>query len=138
MDASANPRRDGADGPSCTLCRRFVDGMKREDWAELGVDADGDPMGAPAYHPRALLSVWLYGFMTGVRSTRKLETLSRPDTLPVAYGIAASGPQHPVAFLQEPPPGDEESVQAGAPFRMELGTWLPGCGRDEGEGQCCE
>ena len=52
----------------------FVDGMKREDWAELGVDADGDPMGAPAYHPRALLSVWLYGFMTGVRSTRMLET----------------------------------------------------------------
>ena len=34
-------------------------------------------MGAPAYHPRALLGVWLYGFMTGVRSCRKLEAACR-------------------------------------------------------------
>ena len=41
-----------------------------EDWTELGVQPDGEPLGAPAYHPRALLSVWLYGFMTNVRSCR--------------------------------------------------------------------
>ena len=46
----------------------IVDALNKEDWSELGVDIDGDSMGAPAYHPRALLSVWLYGFMTGVRS----------------------------------------------------------------------
>ena len=46
----------------------FVDALDRDGWAELGVDIDGDALGAPAYHPRALLSVWLYGFMTGVRS----------------------------------------------------------------------
>ena len=51
----------------------FVDVLDRGEWAELGVDIDGDVLGAPAYHPRALLSVWLYGFMTGVRSCRKLE-----------------------------------------------------------------
>ena len=43
----------------------FVDGLDREGWAELGVEIEGDPLGAPAYHPRALLCVWLYGFMTG-------------------------------------------------------------------------
>ncbi|MCE2458920.1 MAG: hypothetical protein J4G14_14090, partial [Dehalococcoidia bacterium] len=49
----------------------FVDALDREGWAELEVQIDGDPMGAPAYHPHALLSVWLYGFMTGVRSCRR-------------------------------------------------------------------
>ena len=38
----------------------IVDALNKEDWSELGVDIDGDSMGAPAYHPRALLSVWLY------------------------------------------------------------------------------
>jgi len=39
----------------------FVDAKEREDWTELGVAIDGDLMGTPAFHPRALLSVWLYG-----------------------------------------------------------------------------
>ena len=51
----------------------FADALDRDDWAELEVEIDGEVLGAPAYHPRALLSVWLYGFMTGVRSCRKLE-----------------------------------------------------------------
>lgn len=55
----------------------FVDSMDRKAWAELGVGLDGEPLGAPAYHPRALLSVWLYGFMTGTRSSRKLEAACR-------------------------------------------------------------
>ena len=59
----------------------FVDALDREDWLELVVKPDGDPMGAPAYHPRALLSVWLYGFMTNVRSCRKLEAACR-DQIP--------------------------------------------------------
>ena len=45
----------------------FVDALDKEGWAKLGVEINGDPLGAPAYHPRALLCVWLYGFMTGVR-----------------------------------------------------------------------
>ena len=59
----------------------FVDALEREIWAELGVEIEGNPLGAPAYHPRALLSVWLYGFMTGVRSCRKLEAACR-DQIP--------------------------------------------------------
>ena len=69
----------------------FVDALDREGWAELGVEIDGDPMGAPAYHPRALLNVWLYGFMTGVRSCRKLEAACR-DQIPYLW---LTGWQHP-------------------------------------------
>ena len=69
----------------------FVDALDRDAWAELGVDIEGDLMGAPAYHPRALLSVWLYGFMTGVRSCRKLEAACR-DQIPYLW---LTGWQHP-------------------------------------------
>ena len=69
----------------------FVDALGRDGWAELGVDIDGDAMGAPAYHPRALLSVWLYGFMTGVRSCRKLEAACRDQ---ISY-LWLTGWQHP-------------------------------------------
>jgi len=37
----------------------FVDAMDRSSWSELGIGLDGEALGAPAYHPRALLSVWL-------------------------------------------------------------------------------
>ena len=69
----------------------FVDALDREGWSELGVEIEGDPLGAPAYHPRALLSVWLYGFMTGVRSCRKLEAACR-DQIPYLW---LTGWQHP-------------------------------------------
>lgn len=60
---------------------RFVDALGRDDWVELGVEPEGDALGAPSYHPRALLSVWLSGFMTSVRSCRKLEAAGR-DQIP--------------------------------------------------------
>ena len=69
----------------------FVDALDRDAWAELGVDIEGDSMGASAYHPRALLSVWLYGFMTGVRSCRKLDAACR-DQIPYLW---LTGWQHP-------------------------------------------
>ena len=55
------------------------------------VEIEGDPLGASAYHPRALLSVWLYGFMTGVGSSRKLEVACR-DQIPYLW---LTGWQHP-------------------------------------------
>ena len=69
----------------------FVDALGRDGWSELGVEIGGDPLGAPAYHPRALLSVWLYGFMTGVRSCRKLEAACRDQ---ISY-LWLTGWQHP-------------------------------------------
>jgi len=53
----------------------------------------GDPMGAPAYHPHALLSVWVYGFMTGVRSSRRLEAACR-DQIPYRWLSGNQQPDH--------------------------------------------
>ncbi len=71
----------------------FVDGLGREEWAELGVEIDGGPLGAPAYHPRALLGVWIYGFMTNVRSCRKLEAACR-DQIPYLWLTGRQQPDH--------------------------------------------
>ena len=69
----------------------FVDALGHENWKELGVEIEGDLLGAPSYHPRALLSVWLFGFMTGIRSSRKLEAACR-DQIPYLW---LTGWQHP-------------------------------------------
>ena len=68
-----------------------MDALGREEWAKLGVEIDGDPLGAPAYHPRALLCMWIYGFMTNVHSCRKLESACR-DQIPYLW---LTGWQHP-------------------------------------------
>ena len=62
----------------------FVDAIDGEGCADLGVAMEGDPLGAPGYHPRALLCLWLYGFMTGVGSCRKLEVACR-DQIPYLW-----------------------------------------------------
>jgi transposase len=69
----------------------FVDELNHSAWRELGVDPEGEALGAPAYDHRALLSVWLYGFMTGIRSCRKLEAACR-DQVPYLW---LTGWQHP-------------------------------------------
>ncbi len=80
-----------ADDHPARFVAEFVDGLDQASWADMGVTLDGDPLGAPAYHPRALLSVWLYGFMTGMRSSRKLEAACR-DQIPYLW---LRGWQHP-------------------------------------------
>ena len=66
-----------------------VDNLDGSFWQKLG--GLEEPLGAPAYHPRSLLSVWLYGFMTGTRSSRKLEAGCR-DQIPYLW---LTGWQHP-------------------------------------------
>lgn len=70
-----------------------VDSLKQSFWDKLGISLDGEPLGAPAYHPRALLGVWLYGFMTGTRSTRKLEAACR-DQVPYLWLTGWQRPDH--------------------------------------------
>ena len=71
----------------------FVDKLDRETWIELGISPEGEQLGSPAYHPRALLSVWLYGFMTGTRSSRKLEAACR-DHVPYLWLTGWQRPDH--------------------------------------------
>ena len=86
----------------------FVDALDRDAWAELGVDIEGDSMGAPAYHPRALLSVWLWLHDRCALVPKAGGGLPGPDTVPVADRVAASRPQYPVAVLQRASAGHEE------------------------------
>jgi len=71
----------------------FVDGLDRAEWGKLGVAPDGAVRGAPGYHPRVVLGVWLYGFMTGVRSSRKLEAACR-DQVPYLWLTGWQRPDH--------------------------------------------
>jgi transposase len=73
----------GEDHPA-RFVAAFVDGLTQSEWGELGVDTEDRARGAPACHPWALLSVWLYGFMTGVSSSRKLEGVCR-DQVPYLW-----------------------------------------------------
>lgn len=71
----------------------FVQALKRSEWATMEIAIDGDPLGAPSYDPHTLLCVWLYGFMTGVRSSRKLEGACR-DQLPYLWLTGWEHPDH--------------------------------------------
>src|SRR4051812_3451045 len=71
----------------------FVDGLSRREWGALGVAPDGAERGALAYHPRVLLGVWLYGFMSGTRSSGQLERACR-DQLPYLWLTGWQRPDH--------------------------------------------
>jgi transposase len=71
----------------------FLDALDQSQWLELGVNTEGEALGAPAYHPKALLAVWLYGFMMSIRSSRKLEIACR-DQLPFLWLTAWQRPDH--------------------------------------------
>jgi transposase len=61
--------------------------------AQWGVTESGKVEGRPSYHVLMLLSVWLYGFMTGVRSTRKLEAACR-EQIPYLWLTGNQRPDH--------------------------------------------
>src|SRR4030042_6705765 len=71
----------------------IVDSLDQSMWEKLGISLNGEALGAPAYHPRALLSVWLYGFMTSTRSSRKLESACR-DQMPYLWLTGWQPPDH--------------------------------------------
>ena len=71
----------------------FVDSLDASVWDELGIRLEGDPFGAAAYHPRLLMAVWLYGFMSGIRSARKLERACW-EQLPYMWLANCQRPDH--------------------------------------------
>ena len=70
-----------------------MDDLDAEAWEELGIDLKGNPRGAGAYDPRALLSIWVYGFMTGVRPVRDLELACR-ERVPFMWLAGGQTPDH--------------------------------------------
>lgn len=76
----------------------FVDGLSL---SKLGVKQSDAPRGGLEYDVKLLLSAWLYGFMTGVRSTRRLEQLSY-ENLPMIWLLGGQHPDHSTLgrFLQ--------------------------------------
>lgn len=71
----------------------FVEGLDATTWAELAIVVTGEARGAPAYDARVLLGAWLYGFMSGVRSSRKLEMACR-DQVPYLWLTGWQRPDH--------------------------------------------
>jgi transposase len=76
----------------------FVDSL---DLSELGLRQNTAPRGALEYDVRVLLSAWVYGFMTRVRSTRRLEQLAY-ENLPMIWLLGGQRPDHSTLarFLQ--------------------------------------
>jgi len=70
--------------------RDFVDAL---DLSELGFLQRKSDIGRPNYASGLLLSVWLYGYMTGVRSSRKLEQACRSD-MGFIWLTGNNGPDH--------------------------------------------
>lgn len=71
----------------------FVDELHAAEWAALGIVPDGHAGGAPAYDPRALLGAWLFGFMSGIRSCRKLAVACAEQT-PFLWLTGGQRPDH--------------------------------------------
>jgi transposase len=71
----------------------FVEELSDAEWMALGIAPDGHPGGAPAYDPRALLGAWLYGFMCGIRSSRKLATAC-VEEIPFLWLTGGQRPDH--------------------------------------------
>jgi transposase len=77
---------------------RFVAQMVEQFDAQWWRDEFGEPPGGAltgpaAYSPEGLLAIWMYGFMTGVRSTRKLEAACR-EQVPFMWLAGYQTPDH--------------------------------------------
>jgi transposase len=71
----------------------FVDSLSLDFWQKMKILIEGEALGAPGYHPRVLLSIWLYGFMTRTHASRKLEGACR-DQIPYLWLTGWQQPDH--------------------------------------------
>ncbi len=113
-----------ADHPA-RFVAEFVDGLDGTWWQTFGEDLEGEALGAPAYDPRALLSIWVYGFMTGVRSSRKLELACR-EQLPYLWLTGMQTPDHNTLwrFYQEHRPRMRELFRQTVRTAVKTGLLL--------------
>lgn len=70
-----------AAGHPARFVAAWLDELTSADWSVLGIALTPARKDEARYAPQALLAVWVYGFMTGIRSSRWLETTCR-DQIP--------------------------------------------------------
>ncbi len=68
----------------------FVDALPL---AEMGLRNEPAPRGGVEYDTRVMLAAWIYGFMTRVRSTRRLEVAAQ-ENLPLIWLLGGQHPDH--------------------------------------------
>lgn len=71
----------------------WLDDLPPETWTAMGIALRPASRGEARYAPPALLAIWVYGFMVGIRSTRALETACR-DQLPFRWLSGNQTPDH--------------------------------------------
>jgi len=79
----------GADN-EVRMIELFVEGLSME---ELGFKTDFVENGRPAYHPKDLLKLYLYGYMNRIRSSRELEKETRRN-IEVMWLLKGLNPDH--------------------------------------------
>lgn len=67
----------------------FVDSL---DLTGMGIRSTQE-MGAPAYSARVLVAAWIYGFMTRLRSSRKIEVAAQ-ENIPLMWLLGGQQPDH--------------------------------------------
>lgn len=75
---------------SIRLIDRFVDSL---DLKALGFQINHAGQGRPPYHPSILLKLYIYGYLNGVRSSRKLEESTKLN-LEVMWLLGSLSPDH--------------------------------------------
>ena len=71
----------------------YLDAFTDVDWERLGIRWKEGGRGSHGYHPVVLLAAWVWGFMTGVRSSRRLETACR-DRVSLLWLTGNQRPDH--------------------------------------------
>jgi transposase len=82
-----------ADDHPVRFVAAFVATLDAATWEAIGIRTEPTATGAPAYHPVMLVSVWLAGFMAGIRSSRGLEVACR-EHIPFRWLSANQQPDH--------------------------------------------
>ena len=108
----------------------FIDSLDIE---EMGFSIDHGENGRPAYHPKDLLKLYLYGYLNSVRSSRKLEKETQRN-IEVMWLLKGLSPDHNTIsnFRRDNPKGIKKvfrsTVELAKNFDLIGGKLLAGDG----------
>jgi transposase len=73
---------------------RFIDAFVESlDIEAMGFKTDHTENGRPAYHPKELLKLYIYGYLNGIRYSRKLEKATKIN-IEVMWLLKSLSPDH--------------------------------------------